>query len=184
LESLLQEIELTVSQQCLLTVGLDRAAIDHLFPVREKLDAVAKDGADVYAKAWGSWQGKEEDFFIACAEYATDLDIRDILSIGSPRLRIRYQQFMDQEADLHDKTLPERLVPGAIKAQGDGITSHLLSYQSTDVIEIPTPYLMTLHCFNPQTDVANAIEAAKKMGIVISEKMVRNMMDFRILVRP
>lgn len=185
LERLLNEIELNLSHQCLLVLGLDDTQLGHLFPTPRYKVQPDPCSDDLYPKVWGKWYGKEEAFYKACAEYVDQLSYDDILALGAPKLQIRHKQFAAVEAALHSDDLPKQLIPNRILAKGDGVISHVIGYSKTDPVAVPTPFLLMLQCFQPEHSVADAMIAAKAMGFKsITKSTIKTLLDFRILVDP
>jgi hypothetical protein len=178
---LLEEVELEMRMHCLVEMKLSPKALARLLPPIS--DETPEDFSldDIYHDIWGSWLGREQEFYQACAEYVASLSWKDIQQIAGPEFVIRLLQFQDAEARLQQRELPDGLVPGRFYAEGlpgrPEIT-RVVSYLKTDVLHVPTSVMLSLYHFDGRPS-AEVLKSVKNCGL--DEETVRMLYDFKIL---
>jgi hypothetical protein len=191
-ELLLGTAERAVAIHCILQLGVGDDALGALLPRLAELggsvpSAAGADGRvdeDRYRALWGSWAGREEDFYRACAEIAASLSWRDVLALGGAPLAARAQLARAAHARLLSSDVPSHLRAAPVEvARWEGGTVRLRTYSRYDPLDVPRALLDALPHFDGRP-TADAVRAAAAAGVVIDEETVRTLVDFEVLVPP
>ena len=193
-QELLSTIEEELAHWCVLELGIGHTALARLFPAIERterpegfqlaaseLDDVCDPAA--YAASWGRWEGREADFFRACAGLMEGADFFEVMRRCGPEARIRAELVRAAWEHLSDPKLPEKLRPGQLKViRVDSGTCRMTTYSGFDPFEMPSAVFEALHYFDGRTteEARGAIGAAG--GPTLSTGLVRKMVDFGVLV--
>ena len=191
LEQLLAGIERNLAHWCLLELGLKGETLRRLLPTtsqtnRNNISAHALDGvADTHEQRalWGEWMGREEEFYRACAERVEALTWPDVLALGGPELQLCAQLTREAYDEINSEQLPAALKVGAFNVLRMGADANTIStYSGYDPIELPNKLLEVLPYFDGRP-VAQALAAiAAERGLKIDRKLVRRLVDFRVLI--
>ena len=190
LHQMLREAEEAVSVWCLLELGLGSDALAFLYrPYRDrkgpKLTASDIDNepnaADV-AAMWGSWLGREREFYTSCARLVDPLSWDDVLRIGGARLNVYTQLTRDAYARLMSDGIPERPEQALIQiTPRAGGRVRLATYSTGDVLEVPAIVAKVLPYFDGRA-VAETLEDIRQQERVnIHPDLVRKLTDFGVL---
>jgi len=149
---LLIAAEEQVAHHCLGRAGLPdaqvAAVLDHRAALREAVrrandgDVAGADGEDDassawYARMWGDWQGREEEWFAGCAEVAGALDAGQLAALLDDDGR-GVEAVARRRALLAARTVPDRLVfaPGPASEATDDVL-RLAGYSPFDLLVLP-----------------------------------------------
>jgi hypothetical protein len=183
-DRLLQNVEMELGLWCLaeLNVGLS-----------EGEDALPRSAPDVselggeinwaeYRKLWGTWAGREANFYRECARLVEPLGWEQVEQICGPRVRILRALVHDAYAHLGSDAIPERLRMGRVQfagAQGGGYK--IVSYSNYDPLLLPEKLARALPYFDgrPTEDALEAI--LTEQGLRLQLGLVRRMVDFGVL---
>lgn len=190
LGDLLRTIEQELSRWCALELGLDPALLARQLgrpgpsPV-EDIDADAVDGVvsdDVWARRWGPWAGREESFYLACADRVAALDPDEVLRLGGATAAVQVAALRSAGQLLADDHVPERLRVGAMQFLAIGAQGALVAtYSALDPLTLPTLLTSVLHYFDGRP-TAQAMEAiAEDRGLKLDPTLVRQLLDFAVL---
>jgi hypothetical protein len=193
-QELLSTIEEELAQWCVLELGIGHEALARLFPAIDRterpegfqlaaseLDDVCDPAA--YTAMWGSWEGRESDFFRACAGLMGGADFVEVMRRCGPETGIRAELVRAAWQRLSDPRLPEKLRPGQLKViRVDSGTCRVTTYSGFDPFEMPSAIFEALHYFEGRTteEARTAIGAAG--GPALATGFVRKMVDFGVLV--
>jgi len=191
-KQLLSFIEGELAIDCLLELGVGPAALARLFPPSARraglgtvglaLSDLESRGDPVAAKAiWGTWAGREAEFYEACARRVDGADLAQILRRSGPEARVRVALVRDAWQRLSEEP-PARLRPGQLHVIGAAAaTCRVTTYSAHDPLEMPRALFDVLHHFDgrPTEEVLRAIEDAG--GPRLSAGLVRKMSDFGVL---
>lgn len=191
LEQLLAAVERNLAHWCLVELGFKGAPLRRLLPIqsqtnRNNVSAHALDGvADEHEQRalWGAWTGREEEFYRACAKRVEALTWPDVLAVGGPELQLFARLTREAYDELNSERLPAALKVGPFNVLRMGPDANTIStYSGYDPIELPTRLLEVLPYFDGRP-VAQALAAiAAERGLKIDRKLVRRLVDFRVLV--
>jgi hypothetical protein len=193
-QELLSTIEEELAHWCVLELGIGHAALAALFPAIERterpegfqlaaseLDDVSDPAA--YKAMWGSWEGRESDFFRACAVLIEEADVFEVMRRCGPEVRIRAELALAAWRRLSDPKLPEKLRPGQLRViRVDAGTCRLTTYSGFDPFEMPSAIFEGLHYFDGRTTEEARTAIAAAGGSTMSTAFVRKMVDFGVLL--
>lgn len=117
-----------------------------------------------YARMWGTWAGKEEEFFKACGDLIAPLEWRDVQEIlGEDALRAVAVARHSVSAN-SKREMPKRLQLGRFSVHPDRERALLLTDSPFDPISIPWPALGRLGELSGGVTLAEAIEAGVSLA--------------------
>lgn len=190
--NLLLAIERSLSIWCALEAGLELEALEAIFPLagpavkHSSLTAHELDGApdpEVARKLWGSWLGREREFYALCARRVETLMWADVERIGGAEVtalaRLTSQAFQALRSD----ELPERLTIGDFKVIGASREAiRVSSYTGADPLDLDPDVLRVLPYFDgrPVGEALAAIE--EDQGVRVERDLLRRLADFQVLV--
>jgi len=192
LRRLLKVIELSLARRCVIKLSLGDDALRHL------KDSAAWDGRpppiasesidnradeEAYVRLWGSWPGREIDFFIRCAELVEPLSWNDVLAIGGPRAQESARLSRQAYARLMSDDVPAVLSAAAMEISHSGPeTARVSTYSPYDPIDLPLTVMALLPYFDgrPTEEAIALIEG--KTGIRLEHAFVQTLVDFGVLV--
>lgn len=190
LQAMLTIVSEQLAFHCALEVGLDDVSIGHLPTTTSTfgdtpVDPRELDGERVadYAARWGRWDGREREFFIACAEIVDHMAWPDVLAAAGARARVALAELNTAYAALRSEELPSALRIGAVRSRpGNPGTVCLAGYHDGDEIAAPSVLADLLPYFDgsPVGEVLARIE--QEAGIALERDLVRKLVDFKILV--
>ena len=186
LQDLLGAVERTLARWCLLEADFDVDALAVLFPSKPgpipgtALRDPHSDG--LYDAVWGSWQGREAQWFAACAERVADLSWQDVLQIGGPEIGILARTLRRAVAAWHDPTIPERMRPRPHNADSASpLMLRVRAYSSTDTIELPMQVMASVPLFDGRPTAEVLADARQMLGTEIDDDTLRALYEFRVL---
>jgi hypothetical protein len=191
---LLSSIERDLARWCMHELDVGADAIAETLPGSPRpgagassLTAEELDGRrdDVRAAAlWGSWVGREEEFYRACARLVDALDIEAVLRICGPEVGLRVEVVKEGWRRLTTFEPPERLRMGALVVLRKSKSGERVStYSSLDPLEVPRALFGALHHFDGRRTNDEARRAiVEDGGPRISAGLVRKLADFGVLV--
>lgn len=182
LEQLLRGVEAAVARHCLLALGLPAEAIMHV------MDDEARDGERLTeggssADRWGPWAGREEAFFVACAEVAAGLSWDDVLRLGGAQLALRARVARHLRDALSRAAIPSRLrampLTGAVF---DRDYARVATYSRLDPVSLPYPLLAALWRFDGRETEEVRAEIEREHGLLLDDEVLGTLVDFGVLV--
>jgi len=191
-ERVLSRAERALSMHCVAQLDLGRDALEQLIRVHDgsagdsPLRADEIDGRDDplrHERLWGNWAGREEAFFLACADLVRGLSWRDLRALAGPDLAVAERLLLDAHRDLTSQELPEVVQLGPFQVlSSDAETMRVATYSSFDPLELPRALADVLHRFDgrPVDDVIETVSSGD--GVELDRELVRKLLDFKILV--
>jgi hypothetical protein len=194
LHDMLCAAENSLSRHCLLELGLDASALAQLIPTRARAKLTALDRgigvedldgqliAPVYRALWGSWVGREREFYPSCAEVVSALSWGDVMRLGGTELGVLSRLVLDAYTELTSSHVPERLRPRRLSViYTSPERACLIGYSSLDPLSVPKALADSLHCFDgrPTAEALRAI--TKEHHLTLSTGAVRKLVDFGVL---
>lgn len=131
---------------------------------------------------WGKWAGREEDYYLECAQRVEALTWSEVLAICGPDVQA-LARLVDQAHRRHrSEKVPERLRPGQVKIismAGEHVIVE--SYLGSDPLKIPRRIFDLLPRFDGRStpEVITGITLAT--GLKVNPSLVRKLVDFKIL---
>lgn len=186
LRNLLVELEYEVSMWCALQLDAAHSLGTSRSRAQQGISLADLDG-DNDARArqlrWGAWFGREEEYFLRCAELAATLELEAVLALAGPRLSLLAERARSAYHTLSVRHVPERLVLGTVQLQHEAPGRvRAGSYLGTDPTVMPVTLASALLAFDGQpTHDVNA-QLARSHGITLSASLLQRLVDFRVLV--
>jgi len=190
-------VEPALAQWAAREVGLPEPCLLVLYDFRRHPEAapwsdLCDDGGEPdpasCAAGWGPWLGREEAFYVACAEKVAALSWAEVVRIcGAPVAALAEVTSAAHRA-LQIKQLPRRMkvnwgnfyfVDGA--AFG-GKPDRYLSYDWYDHVELPRSLSVALMLFKGDQDTALVLRKAEEQGAVFTPAILQDLLSHRILV--
>lgn len=190
MQGLLATCSEELAVHCALELGLDDEALARLTPWSTTFDKTAiepheLDGAHAadYDARWGTWRGRELEYFLACARIVDAMSWEDVLAIAGARSRLAASKLTAANRELRSSELPTALRTGMFRSRlGPSGTVRLQGYSNGDELAAPKMLLDVLPHFDgsPVDDVLARVEA--EAGVTLNRELVRKLVDFEILV--
>ena len=193
IHQLLTKVERSLAQWCVVELDVGDAALARLFPPASltsqlqppayTLDDVVS--ADAGRGLWGRWYGREVAFYEACAAKVERLAWPEVVAIGGIELRALERIVLGAFSDLVSETLPARLVLAPVQIiDMQPEFCRVKTYSLTDLLDLPRALFETFRYFDgrPLATVLEDVETSE--GIRLDLALVRQLVDFRILVAP
>jgi hypothetical protein len=192
LQRLLQAAEKALARWCLLELKFDDEALRHLVGTDDWTgDTDTVTGAlldnrvdrSMYARIWGKWRGREQEFFSQCGELVSPLSWSDALAIGGPEARV----FARLTQESYDRLISDE-VPSALKVgpfhlvQIENATTRVNSYSVYDPLDVPQAVMELLHYFDGRPTERALAAIADERGVRVEPALVRKLVDFKLLV--
>jgi hypothetical protein len=126
---------------------------------------------------WGTWAGREADWFEACAVRVEVLDWGDVVRIG-PDLAAAVEAVLPLDPPTRS---PTRVAGGSLRIlTGDAHHLQVAGYSDLDPILLPTPALPWLSQLRGRA-LSDVVHEARADGVDLSEELLRELLDHRIL---
>ena len=138
---------------------------------------------EAYARIWGKWAGREEDFFVECARLVNGLSWQEVMGIARPEARAYVRLTLEAYRKLISDEVPAALKVGTVQlVQLRHDVTRLSAYSNFDPIDVPRVVMESLHYFDgrPVSDALAAIASEK--NVLMERSLVRKMVDFGLLV--
>lgn len=185
-DKLLRGVEQDLALWCMteLDAGLSSVAEDT--PARgEPIDVIdLEQQVDEarYRRLWGTWIGREREFYGECARLVDTLTWSDVRAVCGPRVRALASLLRDAFQRLHETTLPGRLrvnaFAGCAPAPG-GFT--LVTYSRYDPLFMPERLMRVLPEFDGRATEEALAAIQRDHGIRVAPSLVRRLIDFGVL---
>lgn len=154
-----------------------------------ELEERAPDDA-TYGRYWGTWAGREEEFYVACHERVRAMTREEYKKIvdDSPAGRERLEKLTDALAQLRvAPTVPERVALNkrlrVLPVEGGVVMT--MPYNSYDSIKIEPELYDVLKAFTNDTTVADTRKKlAEEQGIELEDALLSMFAMHEILVPP
>ncbi len=192
MRNLLREIERTLPTWCALEAGIELESLEEVFPLDarpgrpESLTAGELDGvADpvLSRRVWGTWFGREREFYGRCGRLVESLSWADVERIGGAMVSAEARLTVRAYRDLLSDELPGRLRPGEFRVVGTTTESvRVVGYAGADPLDLDPDILQILPYFDgrPLTESLSTIREEK--GFDVERDLLRRLVDFGILV--
>jgi hypothetical protein len=138
---------------------------------------------DAYAELWGSWSGREKEYYLRCAEIVDRLSWSDVLEIAGPKARAYVDVMRGAYEKLISEHTPARLEAGVLQVERMGPEAvRVGGYSPNDPIDIPHVIMALLPMFEGRRtqDALALIES--ETGIRLEPALVLKLVDFGVLV--
>ncbi|MEZ5063795.1 MAG: hypothetical protein R3B81_03625 [bacterium] len=185
-KELLFAAQRTLSLWCVGEVGLEDTVVESLLRHEPaSVDAAAIDESETEARrcaTWGSWRGREREFYRECAERVAPMEWSDVRRLGGAELELHERVVKMRWQRLTSPDIPRRLraLPHEVVSRGPK-TVTVNSYRGTDPLELTRGLYDLLPAFDgrPTDEVIAGI--ARERGFPPARDHLRELWDFRLL---
>lgn len=185
LRDVLASAETAVQRRCVLDLAPDPVALG--LACTSNHAGVQVDTLEdplVRARAWGSWFGREAEFYEACAERAAQFDWPDVLVLGGVSLELLVRLCVQAETSLREPVIPSALRLAKLEAiTVDKKTVRLCTYLPCDPLFLPAKLFRALQSFDGRP-VSSVLEELADAGIHLDDELLQQLVDFEVLVDP
>ncbi len=195
---LLIAAEELISHRCLTQGGLPHeqvsAVLGHRAAVRETIaranageaapeTAPDDESADWYARMWGDWAGREEDWFVRSAESVTAMADDELIS-HMDGVRHLSQAVADRWDDLTVHDVPDRLTfsPG-VGSDATADVLRLIGYSPFDPLVLPAALQANLRLLDGRP-IAQVRENIDPDGMPLDDDVLGQLYDFGVAIPP
>jgi hypothetical protein len=192
LQALLGEIESTLKLWCVEQLDLGSAPLKRLLASADARQDGQLTAADIdnqsdpglYRQTWGDrWFGRERELYTESWRLVSALSWSDVSTLAGPKLRSLARMSREAYADLVSEALPDRLRRGSFSVTATEREYVILQGTgSTDQLLVLPRVVDVLPLFDGQRSTAEVRTLVKHSGIRISDWVVRQLVDFEILV--
>lgn len=189
---LLAAIEQDLARWCVSELEIGGPALELLFKVRRPeeshridLDSLeSRANAETLRRVWGTWFGREQDFYRECARLVTALKWQDVLSVCGPQVRIRANLLKRSHQNLASTEIPHRLRLANFNVTESGPDFYRVNNPAfgSESFSLSTRLMALLWYFDgrPTAEVVEQIIEEKRLRI--TPALLLRLVDFRILI--
>ncbi len=182
LAELLREVDRQLGLWCALELEADPSLLLSTAPFDPtELGAPIQEG--VYRKLWGSWTGREAEFYRACAELVRPLDFQQITRLCGPRVTARASLVREKFDRLTAAPATSHLRLGLIQIEGISARQvGVVSYSGYDPLRMPAELAAALPHFDGRPTATVLAELETERNLRLSPALIERLADFRVLV--
>jgi len=194
LHQLLGIVEVSLARWCVLQLEVGSEALCVLFAPKqvpngrptlesEELDGTVDQAR--YRALWGSWAGREHDFYRASAALVEALTWEEICSLCGPELSILMRLAQEDYHALVAETIPPLLQVRPLKQiLLERNTCQVVTYTGTDPLRIPKALVSALPAFDGRPVEQVRQEVASEYHLTLTDTLIRKLVDFEVLAAP
>jgi hypothetical protein len=192
LHPVLQTVERALARWCLLELKFDHEALRHLVGTDDWAnEAETVTGASLdnrvdrnaYARIWGKWLGREQEFFARCAELVSPLSWADALAIAGPQAQVYARLTQEAYGQLISDEVPSTLKVGPFHlVQIENAMTRVNTYSVYDPLDVPQAVMELLRYFDGRPTERTLAAIADERGVSLDPALVRKLVDFKLLV--
>jgi hypothetical protein len=191
MRNLFLSVERALAVWCTLEAGLEVDALGSVFPRDERsggrasptaaeLDGVADPAAA--RSLWGSWIGREVEFYVRCGRCVEPLTWADVERIGGSEVTALARLTLEAFRAMRSKSLPERLTAGQFQVISTGREGvRVVSYTGSDPLDLDPAIMEVLPYFDGRSTARVLASIENELGIRVEKDLVRKLADFEIL---
>ncbi|MEI7555549.1 hypothetical protein [Candidatus Chlorohelix sp.] len=180
----LNVIETTVVHWCVLQLDPGIESLAYLFPLSYDSFLPPRNTIEpeVYQQAWGTWLGREKEFYIECARLVETLSWQQIAEAGGVKLEAYRRLLEAANLKRNTKTLPIALYKAKFKVIEQLEASIIVSgYSPLDPINMPVALYDTLDYFDGKPIEKTLEQIKHEKNLKLNEGLVQKLLDFGIL---
>lgn len=187
LKELFTSVEKQLALWCLVELDPGDTALEMMStppPVSPPLGHHALDGTVDKATMklmWGTWLGREAQFYMECWERVKALSWTDVLAICGPDVRMRSRAVVAAYKQHESTALPETMTVTAFQTKPIGKKTRLRTFSPTDTIDLDPAVVAALAEFDGRP-TAEVLEVLAARGISLDDTELRRLADFQVLI--
>ena len=182
LEELLATAENELALWCAGELGLAPEVLAVSLDLVQRPPELDPPAPAAWAARWGTWAGREREFFVECAKLVSGLRWAQVLERTGPFVTTRARVTRAAFGRAADRSIPARLLVGAhqtVAVGPDRVAA--ATYSPYNPAVLPNALRDALHYFDGRP-TAEAIDAIRReRGVEIGEADVRMLVDHEIL---
>lgn len=135
-----------------------------------------------YEAYWGSWTGRESEYFTRAAALVDPLDWAAVERIGGVRIRAHATLVRDAYQALVSTELPQRTTLGTLRvlSAADGKCT-VQTYSGYDPLRMPATLISLLPQFDGSDTHETVTRIASASGVQLGDGIIRKLLDFGLL---
>jgi len=182
-------IEQSLADHCVLVLDdarsfcLSTLESARVVEVRGPLALEEAEASAAYRRLWGSWNGREAEFFIRSADVVSRMSPDEVLGLGGARLALALERVRRAHDDLVKPKRPRALTNDpnlTLQLSGHDAVS-LITYRSFDPIEAPKAILDVLPFFDGRPVPTVLRDVRRRTGLQVDATTLRQLIDFGVL---
>lgn len=181
---LLVAAEAAVARAAVLQAGLEVEALHALLAIEDaRGGGMAPDARpEAVERSWGSWRGREEEFYRRCWEAAKGLRWADVLKLGGSEADLLARTLWHRFHEGLASELPARLKAAeyAVAGARDGAVA-VTGYSRADPVELSPAELAALLRFDGRAVDAILDEVQRRDGVVFTKERLLELVDYGVL---
>lgn len=172
-------LEKNLAIWCERQVGLDQTALE----TAQRLHSPIYEShlpEKAYRAVWGSWYGRESEFFEQCAQASNTLSWPELLKLGDSEVGTKIDEVRQAWRRLNSSYRPEFLEQGKYKLVSQeprGEKVLLETYRKYDLLELPTELFEKLAAFDGTQSAASLLPN-------LPDELWQALLDHEVLVPP
>jgi hypothetical protein len=185
-DKLLRGVEQDLALWCMTELHAELGVIGEEAPARGEMVDVAELEQQVdegrYQRLWGTWAGRERQFYGECARLVGTLSWSDVGAICGPRVRALASLLRDASEHLHETALPERVRVNTFQSCAPapgGFT--VVAYSRYDPLFMSDRLMHVLSQFDGRATEDALAAIQRDHGLRVAPALVRRLIDFGIL---
>jgi hypothetical protein len=132
---------------------------------------------------WGSWHGREEELYLQAWKLVSGLSWDQVKALSGPPIEARERFAVAAAEQLRPAPIPAALRTGAFRMLAVGADDSLaITYSPYDPVRLPAALMTVLHYFDGRPTEAAYRAMADERGIVLDDALVRQLVDFGVLL--
>jgi Fe-S-cluster containining protein len=140
---------------------------------------------EAQARLWGAWRGREQAFYVRCAELVDPLPWAEVLAICGPETKAHARLTVQAFAKLTDEKVPKTLNAGSYQfVQRLPGMARISTYSELDPLDVPDAVMALLPYFDGRSTAAALEAIAAERGVRLDPSLLRKLTDFGLLVAP
>ncbi|MBR0848651.1 hypothetical protein JQ543_12935 [Bradyrhizobium diazoefficiens] len=187
---LLRQVEHELALWCVLELDVGTDSLQQASEWHRNRGTLTHDALDdrvdpaCYARHWGAWRGREQEFFRRCAQLVDPLSWEDVLAICGPDVRLHADLTRECYARLISDDIPRFLKPGSLQiVDMNPSATRIHTYRQTDPLDVPPVIMELLPYFDGRRATPDVISViAGERGLRLDHALVRKLVDFMLLV--
>ncbi len=191
LYSFLLAVQHNISLWCLHNLDIDVDALHAMLDLVQRSDVETNISGEILDGQadkkslhtfWGSWYGREAEFYQRCASLIETLDWNEILAICGPEVPLRARLLQTAYQKLVTHNVPSRVRAGNFQVvRVDEQYVKITTYSPYDPLDIPRQVLDALTYFDgrPLSDALDVITREKNLSM--NSQLLWKLMDFGLL---
>ena len=187
LRLLLECLEQALARHCALELELGVEALEALSSSTRGPDFAELFGPPsdaVWRLRWGSWAGREREFFQRCSAVADGVTPEQVIALGGSQARLLLElarTALERHRDPGPPLWPLRV--GRLRlVRGTPGSVRLETYRSYDPLELPQPVFNALSRFDGRPTAEVVAEIGARDGVTLGAELLRTLSDYDVLV--